>query len=191
MGSALPPPPAIKRSHCKHCNQLLDYNCFSASRLSHHICRSCDKKKSLWYQKKRQSHPSYKSIWKVKDSIRKLRQKGLDISKKSWLSVKNVEAFFKKWNYESALCLPSPKCGCSIEVSTDLVFWFQNMNGDLTFDNAFPCTIDELDTIVGGANGNLKVGAYILTNGDDEKTRQMLENLRQRTTSFSNSSMQN
>ena len=66
-----------------------------------------------------------------------------------------------------------------VVVVSDPNFWFQNIGGPLTFENAFPCTPDELDIIVTRANGNVKVGVYILTDGDDEKAApRILQNIR-------------
>lgn len=160
---------------CKRCNQMLSQCKYSKSRKIHRICKLCDREHTLKYQKMRQSHPSYKPICKVKYYLRKLRKHelGNNISKSAWLDVKDYEKFLEKWNHQSVFCR---HLNCVSSSSDELVFWFRDME-NLSFDNAIPCTTKELDTIVGKANGNLKVGVYILTNGDEEKSQKILEQL--------------
>jgi hypothetical protein len=164
---------------CKKCNQTLHIHDFSKSRIPHRICRSCDRKNSLQYQKKRQTHCQYRSIWKVKSSLRKLRKMGVQVSKTSWLKVDDYERFLIKWNHKSALTASCPTSCSSGEIckNQDLVFWFPRINDVLSFENAFPCTLPELDTIVEKANGSVKMGVYLLTHGDAEKSREILERL--------------
>jgi hypothetical protein len=99
-------------------------------------------------------------------------------SKASWLNVRDYDSFCKKWNHQSALSsTTSPSCTLQKESPpTDLVFWFQNMN-ELTFENAFPCSVEEFNTIVNKANGSTKVGVYMLAQGDEHTFRKMLEKL--------------
>jgi predicted RNA-binding Zn-ribbon protein involved in translation (DUF1610 family) len=169
---------------CKVCGLRLSFSNYSKSRRVHRICRNCDQERALRQQKCRQAHPASKPIRKVKNSLRKLRKSGFLSSKaSSWLNVRHYEAFCKKWNnhssFSSATTVKTTDTPCLLkkEAPTELVFWFRNMNEELSFENAYPCSVDELNTIVNKANGNTKVGVYMLANGDDVTSRKMLEKL--------------
>jgi len=57
-----------------------------------------------------------------------------------------------------------------------LLFWFKDLE-NLNFNNAFPCTREELDSIVIHGNGNIKTGLYVITNGDENKVKEILNKI--------------
>ena len=155
---------------CKECKKECQEQEFSPSRLKYKVCQKCDNVKSMKYQKLRQKHHAFIPINIVKRSIRKLRKKGFTLPD-AWLNVKDYDAFLKKWNNKSIIQ--------SKEIEKEpLLFWFKDLE-NLTFNNAFPCTREELDSIVIHGKGNVKTGLFVITNGDEIKVREILNKIKE------------
>jgi hypothetical protein len=157
---------------CKQCHRTLDILAFALSRRKHHLCRTCDQKHASLLQRKRQKHPAFKSIRKVKTHLRELRKKGVRIGK-AWLNVREYENFVTKWGRKSALSAAVPR-----EEKEKLFFWFKELDLEkLSLENAFPCTKKELNLIVNHANGDYKLALSLLSGGDETQRQELLNKL--------------